>query len=802
MVYIDNKTETQQIWIPRNNAILVKENPYESIRKIEDYLYEVWYDGLDYKYAEEYFNSRAPITVGNCSAIKVNGLAGRKYDWIDNYEAVFVVHTPAKSDKYAVLGVAGSLKDLTVDFVGTGAYSDAYKILPFYLQDGFNEKQLHVEMNVVPAKSNTRTIPVVEKQESVCSIALVRYILENFDTVDNAVNYITNYVEIFMPQSLIDMGYEVHYLISDPTKTVVLEIIDNQIKIVDSNISTNFHLFGTSIQNEVYTPVTAKNGLFPSTQGVEQYGSGLERYNVLKQAQIEDIDDMRETLRVLDYSNAYTLPADTNFWYTEFVGLGSDGVTDITVDTVYDNPAFINRVVKYKEIWERHTKDSGTCWISVHTSIYDFERMTLWVSVQERETEHPFVLLPTYEEGFEDGEEAQKAKLASTGFTANGHYQREDGWNDVVVDVPLRYEEGYEDGEREQKAKLTSTGFTTNGNYFRENGWNNVSVNVPSRYQEGYEDGVANQKAKLTSTNITNNGTYTREDGYNRVVVNVPTGDTINNQTKNILITENGEQVIRYDNGYTGLEKVNLRVNVPTGSTINNQDKHLDITTNQNLRITADPGYTGLGVVKVDINVPDRYEEGYEDGEEAQKTKLESISITSNGHYAKEDGYNDITVNVPTETVNNQDKTLSITQNGTSVVSFDTGYTGLNTVTVNTNVPDRYEEGKEDGKEEQKGLMINLNVTENKTYTRENGYKQVVVNVPTGDTINNQDKSITITENGSQNVTFDTGYTGLGTVNITTNVHLTEYVVVSLTQEEYDNIPVKDNNTIYMISCI
>lgn len=39
-----------------------------------------------------------------------------------------------------------------------------------------------------------------------------------------------------------------------------------------------------------------------------------------------------------------------------------------------------------------------------------------------------------------------------------------------------------------------------------------------------------------------------------------------------------------------------------------------------------------------------------------------------------------------------------------------------------------------------------------------------------GQTINNQDKSVTITQNGNTNVSADTGYTGLGTVAITTNV--------------------------------
>ena len=59
------------------------------------------------------------------------------------------------------------------------------------------------------------------------------------------------------------------------------------------------------------------------------------------------------------------------------------------------------------------------------------------------------------------------------------------------------------------------------------------------------------------------------------------------------------------------------------------------------------------GFKRVEVNVPDlngSYDEGYNqgkiDGANEQKSKLESISITGNGVYSKEDGYNHIEVNV------------------------------------------------------------------------------------------------------------------------------------------------------------
>ena len=66
-------------------------------------------------------------------------------------------------------------------------------------------------------------------------------------------------------------------------------------------------------------------------------------------------------------------------------------------------------------------------------------------------------------------------------------------------------------------------------------------------------------------------------DGFDdvKITVNVPqTGETINNQTKSISITENGTSAITYDNGFTGLETVNIEVNVAqTGYTQEDLDR-------------------------------------------------------------------------------------------------------------------------------------------------------------------------------------------------------------------------------------
>ena len=115
-----------------------------------------------------------------------------------------------------------------------------------------------------------------------------------------------------------------------------------------------------------------------------------------------------------------------------------------------------------------------------------------------------------YNDGLEDGKEQQKGKLSNLNVTANGQYEREDGWNVVNVDVPDlngSYNEGYEQGKTEgideQKGKLESISITENGVYSKEDGYNHIEVNVPS-----YEEGQADMAAKARVLEVTENGTY------------------------------------------------------------------------------------------------------------------------------------------------------------------------------------------------------------------------------------------------------------------------------------------------------
>ena len=67
-----------------------------------------------------------------------------------------------------------------------------------------------------------------------------------------------------------------------------------------------------------------------------------------------------------------------------------------------------------------------------------------------------------------------------------------DAMKEVVVDAQPVYDNGYNEGETTQKAKLTGITITENGTYSREDGYNEITVDVPDLngdYNEGYDAG-------------------------------------------------------------------------------------------------------------------------------------------------------------------------------------------------------------------------------------------------------------------------------------------------------------------------
>lgn len=221
---------------------------------------------------------------------------------------------------------------------------------------------------------------------------------------------------------------------------------------------------------------------------------------------------------------------------------------------------------------------------------------------------------------------------------------------------------------------------------------------------------------------------------------------------------------------YVKNETNQQRIYIPRNDGSNSQDIHLqrkdfNITENGDYPIAPDSGYDGIsgGTISVDVVGPG-YEEGYQAGytegetagEATQKAKLASFTATTNGHYTREDGWNEVEVLVPQTTGGTSVLVPLTADTNTTYYPAEYQADGFSEVEVNVDTQPAYDEGYQqgysdgevageaageqigyangyaDGEEAQKALLSEFTASTNGVYTSENGYSAVTVNVQGG----------------------------------------------------------------------
>lgn len=358
-----------------DNEIKTKVNK-RVVQKVEDYLYYIEYDELDYDVGEAYFLNRYNPDFGACSSIRNGHFYGRNYDWHYDENASFVINRKATKGKYASIGVSSSF--IPNDIPESGEYDERYNYLPFLTLDGINEKGVVCNINVLP-ELNQKSITTGTNpgKPNVPMACLVRRILDEASSADDAIYKIQHEYNIIAP-SREGLAMEMHFMIADKDKTYVVEFIDNAVVIIDKFVNdkpimTNFYLVDYDGTRESLDP----------------YAMGIERYDILANGfdNIKNQQDMIDLMRSVMYSRAYSASEDP-VWCSEFAGQ-YEMYGNLTKDSSIENYTPLLEYVR--NIFANRTRDSKT-WQTVHSSVYDIPDKKLCIAVQENDRVYEFKL--------------------------------------------------------------------------------------------------------------------------------------------------------------------------------------------------------------------------------------------------------------------------------------------------------------------------------------------------------------------------------------------------------------------------
>lgn len=351
-----------------------------NIEKIADYTYSIEFEDYDYDSMEVKLGEKFKGG-GGCASVVNGDFFGRNLDWRYDDAAYFVVKTPATEDRHAVIGMAGLVNGLTADVVDSGEWNDNYEVVPFNLLDGINDQGLTVNILVVPNGLYADTTGTNPEGEDLCATRLVRTVLDYCSTVDEAIELIKS-SNIYAPHSDA-MSQEFHWRIADGEKDVVIELVNNEVKVIeDQPVVTNFFLWDYDGVNMPDNP------------------EGIERFNILKENY--DTASTKEGMIKLMESVNFSQTYDTSmvpFWYSEQI------IPEGCTSADYGDPDLSDGDLSKAGKWEdliaeslenykagRQPMGKGKAWITCYTTVFDMANKTMTVIPQETGEQYDFSL--------------------------------------------------------------------------------------------------------------------------------------------------------------------------------------------------------------------------------------------------------------------------------------------------------------------------------------------------------------------------------------------------------------------------
>ena len=360
----------------------MRKPPFISMTRIGELFYEMVYDELDYDYAKSTINFFFPNGIkGSCSGIRNGNLFGRNYDWFYNNDCEFLIKIPRKKNRYASINVASGMGIFTKFFVEKKWYFNIYKILPFVALDGINEKGVACSVNVVPNNDNGNTISTNPESKNVVNVVmLIRYILDNYDSAEKAVNDIKNNINLTGAHSKM-FNDELHYMILDDKKTFILEIVNNKVIINECPKDHPPYMTNFFVTNCKYD----ENG-HVDLKSVTPHATGIERYDIITDnyKNCDNYEGMLDCLKKVKLSNNYNESLKP-FWLSACIHHAEEnGYGNLVVNDMIEHPEKFDKI-KNDQIksFKNRTRRKGDTYETVHTSIYDIKNKKLYLMIRE-----------------------------------------------------------------------------------------------------------------------------------------------------------------------------------------------------------------------------------------------------------------------------------------------------------------------------------------------------------------------------------------------------------------------------------
>ena len=393
--------------------IAKKYQPYDKVKKLQDYLWEVTINKdtpIEYVYSEhvyeKYFN------FGKCTSVRSGDWYVRNLDWFynNNTDVIFLVE--GNDDRYASVSVASASDFISDESLWNSIKPETFRVMHAGIVDGINEKGLACNTNVAPNNGTGLSLKGTNPgKPNMCATMVLRYALDKCANVREVEDLLNSY-NIWFTDDF--GGYEVHWMFADNNETLVVECIDGELKFMYDKecadygwaeklaVMTNFHLYDTHLVEGQMVRGNADGTSSPSN--IEALGSGVERYNIALNGSnnMSSLNECMDLADDLHYDNAYVYLKEENEndpWYTEFVGGRKQGggiVTSYSTEDEYKNATMtdpatgeqINMLDAMIDAYNNNTRDDYDddtkikTWTTTHTTVFDIPGKIIYVRGQ------------------------------------------------------------------------------------------------------------------------------------------------------------------------------------------------------------------------------------------------------------------------------------------------------------------------------------------------------------------------------------------------------------------------------------